>query len=131
MKKFNQSIFKSFAELFEDVDELFNDFGDNGNSYSSTVVDRYEDGELVSHREKVVKDGKVIKDVRDDKAIGNDEKKTIECNGKCEKSDQIKKFEDNITALESEVKTLKSIVKEREEENNALKKKLEAIKQFI
>ena len=131
MKKFNQGIFKSFAELFDDFDELFKDFGDNCNSYSSTVVERYEDGELVSHKEKVVKDGKVIKDVRDDKAIGNDEKNGIECNGKCDKSYQMKKFEDNIAALENEVKTLKSIIKEREEENNALKKKLEAIKQFI
>ena len=131
MKKFNQGMFKSFAELFDDFDELFKDFGDNCNSYSSTVVDRYEDGELVSHKEKVVKDGKVVKDVNENKAIGKDEKKAIECNGKCENSYQMKEFEDNIAALESEVKTLKSIIKEREEENNALKKKLEAIKQFI
>lgn len=131
MKKFNQGIFKAFGELFDDVDELFKDFGDNCNSYSSTVIDRYEDGELVSHKEKVVKDGKVIKDVNDDKVIGKDEKKVIECNGKCEKSAQMKELEDNIAALESEVKTLKSIIKEREEENNTLKKKLEAIKQFI
>ena len=131
MKKFNQGMFKSFAELFDDFDELFKDFGDNCNSYSSTVIDHYKDGELVSHKEKVVKDGKVIKDVRDDKTIGKDEKKGIECNGKCEKPDQMKKLEDNISALENEVKTLKSIIKEREEENNALKKKLEAIKQFI
>lgn len=131
MKKFNQGIFKSFAELFDDFDELFKDFGDNCNSYSSTVVDSYEDGELVSHREKVVKDGKVIKDVRDDKAIGNDENKAIECNRTCEKPSQMNKLEENIAALENEVKTLKSIIKEREEENNALKKKLEAIKQFI
>lgn len=131
MKKFNQGMFKSFAELFDDFDELFKDFGDNCNSYSSTVVDRYEDGELVSHKEKVVKDGKVVKDVNENKAISNDEKKGIECNGKCEKSAQMKELEDNIAALESEVKTLKSIIKEKEEENNALKKKLEAIKQFI
>ena len=131
MKKYYQGIFNPFAELFEDVDKLFNDFGDNGNSYSSTVVDRYEDGELVSHREKVVKDGKVIKDVRDDKAIGKDEKKGVECNTKCEKSAQMKELEDSIAALENEVNTLKSIIKEREEENNTLKKKLEAIKQFI
>ena len=127
MKKFNQGMFKSFAELFDDFDELFKDFGDNCNSF----VDRYEDGEFVSHKEKVVKDGKVVKDVNENKAIGNDEKKGIECNGKCEKSAQMKKLEDNIVALENEVKTLKSIIKEREEENNALKKKLEAIKQFI
>lgn len=131
MKKFDQGIFKSIGELFDDFDEVFNSFGDNGSSYSSTVIDRYENGELVSHKEKVVKDGKVIKDVRDDKAIGKNEKKAIECNGKCEKSDKMKEFEDNIAALENEVKTLKSIIKEREEENNALKKKLEAIKQFI
>ena len=131
MKKFNQGIFKSFAELFDDFDELFKDFGDNCNSYSSTVVDSYEDGELVSHKEKVVKDGKVVKDVSDDKTIGNDENKAIECNRTCEKPSQMNKLEENIAALENEVKTLKSIIKEREEENNALKKKLEAIKQFI
>ena len=127
MKKFNQGMFKSFAELFDDFDELFKDFGDKCNSYSSTVVDRYEDGELVSHREKVVKDGKVIKDVRDDKAIGKDEKKAIEE----DKIPMEQELKDTIAALENEVKTLKSIIKEREEENNALKKKLEAIKQFI
>lgn len=131
MKKFNQGIFKSFAELFDDFDELFKDFGDNCNSYSSTVVDRYKDGELVSHREKVVKDGKVIKDVSDDKTIGKDEKKAIERDRICEKPSQMNKLEENIAALENEVKTLKSIIKEREEENNTLKKKLEAIKQFI
>lgn len=131
MKKFNQGIFKSFAELFDDFDELFKDFGDNCNSYSSTVVDHYKDGELVSHKEKVVKDGKVIKDVSDDKTIGKDENKAIECSRTCKKPSQMNKLEENIAALENEVKTLKSIIKEREEENNTLKKKLEAIKQFI
>ena len=93
MKKFN-SIFKSIGELFDDVDELFNNFGSDGSTYASTVIEHYENGELVSHKEKVVKDGKVIKDVESQKSIGADQKRGSE-------------------------------------ENNALKKKLEAIKTFI
>lgn len=120
-----------FSDLFKDVDELFKDIEDNCSSYSSTVVDRYEDGELVSHKEKVVKDGKVIKDVNDNKAIDKDEKKGLECGGKCEKSARINELEAEIAALQKEVDTLKNINKEREEENNALKKKLESIKQYF
>lgn len=131
MKKFNQGIFKSFAELFEDVDELFKDFGDNCSSYSSTVIDRYEDGELVSHRKKVVKDGKVITDEGNCIESKCNKNKGIECEGKCEKPSRIQELEENVAALENEVKTLKSVIKEREEENNTLKKKLEAIKQFV
>lgn len=38
-------------------------------SYFKKEYKRYEDGECVEHKEKVVKDGKVIKDIHDTKSL--------------------------------------------------------------
>ena len=66
---------KIFEELFgEDFNELFNnsvfdepknDEEDETHTYYHKVCDKYEDGKRVSHVEKEVKDGKVLKDVKD------------------------------------------------------------------
>ena len=81
---------KIFEEIFGDVDwekfaEKMRDFEEKNNaendskSYFHTIEDEYEDGKHVLHKEKEVKDGKVIKDINDNCLITKqDEDKTIE-----------------------------------------------------
>jgi hypothetical protein len=81
---------KIFEEIFGDVDwekfaEKMKDFEEKNNaendskSYFHTIEDEYEDGKHVLHKEKEVKDGKVIKDINDNCLITKqDEDKTIE-----------------------------------------------------
>jgi hypothetical protein len=82
---------KIFEELFgEDFNELFNNSvfdeskddekdeeKEDTHTYYHKVCDKYEDGKRVSHVEKEVKDGKVLKDVKDTPKI------EAKCDAKC------------------------------------------------
>ena len=59
---FGDDAFKALDERFEKLSKEM-DEKDCGHSYFHSVSDNYENGEHVSHKEKEVKDGKVIKDV--------------------------------------------------------------------
>ena len=74
---------EKFAEKMKDFEEK-NNVENDGKSYFHTIEDEYEDGKHVLHKEKEVKDGKVIKDINDNcltvkqgenKAIENQENK--------------------------------------------------------
>ena len=71
---------KTFDDLFNEVFDKkvkTNDVKDNNNhSYFHSVKDEYKNGEHVSHSEKEIKDGKLIKDV--DNSIELENKKN--CN---------------------------------------------------
>lgn len=81
---------KIFEEIFGDVDwekfaEKMKDFEEknnaenDGKSYFHAIEDEYEDGKHVLHKEKEVKDGKVIKDINNNCLITKqDENKTNE-----------------------------------------------------
>ena len=97
---------KTFDDLFNEVfDNKVNtdDVKDeNNHSYFHSVKDKYKNGEHVSHSEKEIKDGKVIKDVNH---FGNiEDKKNCKCDDnvcKCDKKVSDKK--------ETEYEALKGI----------------------
>ena len=79
---FNEFFFffdwEKFAEKMKDFEEKNNAVND-GKSYFHAIEDEYEDGKHVLHKEKEVKDGKVIKDINDNcLTVKQDENKTIE-----------------------------------------------------
>lgn len=74
---------EKFAEKMKDFEEK-NNVENDGKSYFHAIEDEYEDGKHILHKEKEVKDGKVIKDINDNcltvkqgenKAIENQENK--------------------------------------------------------
>lgn len=69
---------EKFAEKMKNFEEK-NNAENDGKSYFHTIEDEYEDGKHVLHKEKEVKDGKVIKDINDNcLTVKQDENKTIE-----------------------------------------------------
>ena len=102
-----------FNELFGDVDftKAFDSYqeneketDENGKNYYHLIRDEYEDGKRVSHVEKEVRDGKVIKDINEKPMI---EGKKCERNKdgakKCNEYDKIKK---EYNALEEKYREL-------------------------
>ena len=75
---------KTFDDLFNEVFDKkvkTNDVKDNNNhSYFHSVKDEYKNGEHVSHSEKEIKDGKLIKDV--DNSIELENKNVCKCDKK-------------------------------------------------
>lgn len=69
---------EKFTEKMKDFEEK-NNAENDGKSYFHAIEDEYEDGKHVLHKEKEVKDGKVIKDINDNcLTVKQDENKTIE-----------------------------------------------------
>ena len=69
---------EKFAEKMKDFEEK-NNAENDGKSYFHAIEDEYEDGKHVLHKEKEVKDGKVIKDINDNcLTVKKDENKAIE-----------------------------------------------------
>lgn len=94
---FGEDAFKALDERFEKLSKEM-DEKDCDRSYFHSVSDKYENGEHVSHKEKEVKDGKVIKDVGfgvgiEDKS--KNEKYTF-------KEEMLKKANETIEKLEKE-----------------------------
>lgn len=95
-----EEILKEFFGTTKTFDDLFNEVFDNkvntndvkdenNHSYFHSVKDKYKNGEHISHSEKEIKDGKVIKDV--DNSIELENKKNCICNDnacKCDKNDK-------------------------------------------
>lgn len=84
-----EEILKEFFGTTKTFDDLFNEVFDNkvntndvkdenNHSYFHSVKDKYENGEHISHSEKEIKDGKVIKDVNNCRNIEN--KENCKCN---------------------------------------------------
>lgn len=103
---------KTFDDLFNEVfvnkvntDEVKDE---KNHSYFHSVKDKYENGEHISHSEKEIKDGKVIKDV--DNCLEIENKENCKCNDnvcKCDKKLYEKK--------ETEYDALKGVNKQLEE----------------
>lgn len=83
---------KTFDEMFGEYEKLYSAFNkakdnkedENEHSYYHKVADTYEDGNHTSHIEKEVKDGEVLKDVKETYQLDNKEK---ECNKICCKNE--------------------------------------------
>lgn len=84
-----EEILKEFLGTTKTFDDLINEVFDNkvntddvsnekNHSYFHSVKDNYKNGEHVSHSEKEIKDGKVIKDVNN--SVNLEDKKNCKCN---------------------------------------------------
>ena len=85
---------KTFDDLFNEVFDKkvnTNDVKDNNNnhSYFHSIKDEYKNGEHVSHSEKEIKDGKLIKDV--DNSIEFENKNVCKCDKKLYEKKEIEK----------------------------------------
>ncbi len=120
-----------FEEIFGDVD--FNNFAktveeeienekEEPKSYFRKVVDEYEDGKHVSHKEKEVKDGKVIKNVNENYKLEGKDEKNIEITYDDEKEN------DTIAELKSQISEMETLIHKLKEENHQLCKEIEVHK---
>lgn len=127
-----------YDELMEkfDGDEEKDDEKTETHSYFHSIKDKYEDGEHVSHKEKEIKDGKVIKDeqfdythsLEDGKGCCKEEK---EC---CKENCDEKKPTSHGKYYKELSEHYKGRAKDLEKENQELKEKLaevEAQKNFL
>lgn len=122
---------KIFEEIFGDVD--FNNFAkaveeeienekEEPKSYFHKVVDEYEDGKHVSHKEKEVKDGKVIKNVNENYKLEDKNEKNIEITYDDEKESN------TIAELKSQISEMETLIHKLKEENHQLCKEIEVHK---
>ena len=114
-----EEILKEFLGTTKTFDDLINEVFDNkvntddvsnekNHSYFHSVKDKYKNGEHVSHSEKEIKDGKVIKDVNN--SVSLEDKKNCKCNENVCKCDR-KLYEKK----ETEYDALKGINKHLEQ----------------
>lgn len=78
-----EEILKEFLGTTKTIDDLFNEVFE--------IKDKYKNGEHISHCEKEIKDGKVIKDVNN--RINLEDKKNCKCDDnvcQCNKTDKVK-----------------------------------------
>ena len=135
--------FEKFVEDNEKKESCKKD--DENHSYYHYVSDKYEDGKHVSHNEKEVKDGKVVKDVHDSINIEDKNEKKCSENKPSQKTSNyecIKKLKDDVNhfaakceclnernkKLEKKIEMLEDINNKLQVEKNNLEIKLESIK---
>ena len=140
-----EEILKEFLGTTKTFDDLFNEVFDNkvntddvkdenNHSYFHSVKDKYKNGEHVSHSEKEIKDGKVIKDVNN--SVSLEDKKNCTCNEnvcKCDKKLYEKK-ETEYDALkginkhlEQSLKSAENALIEKDKKIAELESKLDAV----
>jgi hypothetical protein len=129
---------KLFNELFGDVDlekmvneisEAIENEGEKDSSYFYKVEDKYDNGHHVSHIEKEVKDGNVIKDINRTMNIEDKNEKTKEdvqykrdYKDKCiEYESVIKKLEKELYEKDDLIHTLRERCSKLMEENDKIK----------
>lgn len=101
-----------FNEVFDNKVNTDNVKDDNNHSYFHSVKDEYKNGKHVSHYEKEIKDGKVIKDL----GMGMDSSCNIENKENCKCNDNVCKSDKKLyEKKETEYDALKSINKHLEQ----------------
>lgn len=140
-------IFKDIfgTETFDKLENAFNetikDFeNENKNddfSYFHGVKDKYENGKHVSHDEKEVKDGKVVKDIHRSVSI-EDKNDDVSNTPKCEANlgenplvIQNRHLETHLRSAENALKEKDDRISVLEKENKALHEKLDRIKNLF
>lgn len=82
---FGKEMFDEYAKLYSSLKKANDNKEDeNEHSYYHKVADTYEDGNHTSHIEKEVKDGEVLKDVKETYQLEDKEK---ECDKICDKKE--------------------------------------------
>lgn len=101
-------------EVFDDKTNTDDVRNDKNHSYFHSVNDKYKNGEHISHIEKEIKDGKVIKDVNN--SVSLEDKKNCTCNENVCKCDRklYEKKETEYDALKGMNKHLEQSLKSAE-----------------
>lgn len=129
--EFFKTFFEEANELMKELDNSFEktekeakkNENDNGKSYYHYVNNTYKNGKLVEHKEKEVKDGKVLKDEKTTPQIGNENNKTNDVD--------VTKLQLLIDEKDAKIKELENILKKYQNENNELKNKFEKVKNLF
>lgn len=125
-------IFNEWEEFLNRWDEAVNknqkkeenkDDKEKCHSYCHCVSDKYENGEHISHKEKEIKDGKVIKDIEDTK--------NIESKKEEQKKSEIETLKEEIARLLKHNKELSQINNQLQHEKRELEIKLSKIKSMF
>ena len=102
---------------------------ENNHSYFHSVKDKYKNGEHISHSEKEIKDGKVIKDVNN--RINLEDKKNCKCGDnvcKCNKTDNVKDENNQLKVIsqfwEDSFRSAENTLIERDKKIAELERKL-------
>ena len=109
-----------FEEVFENKVNTDNVKDDNNHSYYHSVKDKYANGEHISHSEKEIKDGKVIKDV--DNSFELENKKNCQCNDNVCQCD--KKLYEKKETLEQSLRSAEKALVEKDRKITELESKL-------
>ena len=135
-----EEILKEFLGTTKTVDDLFNEvfenkvntYGvkdENNHSYFHSVKDKYKNGEHISHSEKEIKDGKVIKDVNN--RINLEDKKNCKCDDnvcQCNKTDKVKDENNQLKVVsqfwEDSYRSAEKTLIERDKKISELERKL-------
>lgn len=131
---------KIFNEIFGNVDfeKIFKDFpeeekkneNENDHSYFHSIEDKYENGEHVSHKEKEIKDGKVLKDVNDTFKIEVKGKEEAE-NGSNDYEEKLKKATDLLEEAQKTIVNQQKQLECYENRCNELECKFSKLKDFL
>ena len=124
-------------EVFDDKTNTDDVRNDKNHSYFHSVNDKYKNGEHISHIEKEIKDGKVIKDVNYvNYSVNTDDKKHCKCNDNVCKCDSklYEKKEIEYDALkginkhlEQSLKSAENTLIEKDKKIAELESKLDAV----
>ena len=111
-------------EVFDDKTNTDDVRNDKNHSYFHSVNDKYKNGEHISHIEKEIKDGKVIKDVNN--SVSLEDKKNCTCNENVCKCDRklYEKKETEYEALKGMNKHLEHALIEKDKKIAELESKL-------
>lgn len=136
---FGTEAFEKLENAFEETMKEFEETAkkDDDFSYFHDVRDKYENGKHVSHDEKEVKDGKVLKDIHRSMNI-DDNKKEDTCDKiSCDyKNDNYLKthnehLEQHLKSAENALQEKDGRISKLEAENKELREKLEHIKSLF
>lgn len=131
-----------FKEIFGDVDfeQMFKNLpedekkNENDHSYFHTIEDKYDNGKHVSHIEKEVKDGKVIKDINNTFKIEvkgeEEEKKEKPKENKCNSAyyeEKLKQATDLLEEAQNTIINQQKMIEEKTEQCKELETKLEKV----
>ena len=131
-----ERIFNEIFGNWDDVANKLSDFDltdeDKNCTYYHCIKDKYDNGERVSHMEKEIKDGKVIKDVNETLKIENKkEEKKDDVEKKSDNEDRLKTALDLLEQAQETIITQQKQIDEYERHCYQLENKLNKITNLL
>ena len=139
---FDETLKKAFEDYHNDKKEDEKK-EEKCHSYYHRIFDEYDNGKCVSHKEKEVKDGEVIKDLNETYQIEDKrdkcscDKPKCECDKKEETfnakyyEDKLKEASDLLEKAQKTIKQQQDLIDQFQQEKNILDNKLEKIKEIF